>query len=97
MTFGMVVMLRVHEGRDADFMATISELASVVAATEPGTRLYLPMQVRDAPGSYVIMELYDREADHDSHMENPQARPYFARLNELIAERTNVLNLDPFA
>ena len=95
MTFGMVVILRVHEERDAEFMAAIGELASVVAATEAGTRLYLPMQLRDEPGAYVIMELYDREADHDRHMENPQVLPYFARLNALIADRTDVLYLDP--
>ena len=95
MSFGMVVTLRVHEGCDADFMAAISELASVVAATEPGTKLYRPLQVRGEPGTYVIMELYDTEADHDAHLDNPEARPYFAQLSEFIAERTSVLSLDP--
>ena len=96
MTFGMVVTLRVREGCDAEFRSTMSELASVVAASEPETTIYLPLKVRGQPDTYLVMELYETEAAHDAHMQNPWARPYFDRLSPLIAERTSVLSLDPF-
>lgn len=95
MAFGMVVKVRVESDRESDFRSAISELAAHVAATEPGTRLYLPLQVRHEPGAYVVIELYESEADHDRHLENVRALPLFSQLNELIAERSNVLSLDP--
>ena len=95
MTFGMVVTLRVRPGFDAEFCATMSELAAVVCASEPDTRVYLPLKVRDQPDTYVVMEFYESEAAHDVHLRNPCAQPYFARLADLIAERISVLSLDP--
>lgn len=95
MTFGMLVTLRVRPGCDAEFCATMSELAALVQASEPNTRVYLPLKVRDQPETYLVMEVYESEAAHDVHLRSPFAQPYFARLADLIAERTSVLSLDP--
>lgn len=72
-----------------------AELASFVAATEPDTLLYAPFQTRGQMGIYVVLELYRSEAAHKAHLQNIQGLACFARLAELIAERTCVLSLDP--
>ncbi|HKR87851.1 MAG TPA: antibiotic biosynthesis monooxygenase [Phenylobacterium sp.] len=95
MNFGMVVTLRVREGREAEYRAAMTELASFVAATEPDTLLYAPFQTRGQMGIYVVLELYRSEAAHKAHLQNIQGLACFARLAELIAERTCVLSLDP--
>lgn len=95
MNFGMVVTLRVREGREAEYCAAMSELASIVAATEPDTLLYAPFKARGHIGIYVIVELFRSEAAHKAHLQNIQGHACFTRLTDLIAERTCVLSLDP--
>ena len=96
MTFGMVVTLRVREGRDAEYRAAMTELASIVAATEPDTLVYAPLEVRGQARVYVIIELYRTEAAHESHLQNIRGHACFTRLADFIAERTSVLSLDGF-
>lgn len=63
MSLGIVAILNVQVGKEAEFEAGFKKMQEVVRAHEPGCLLYVLMRKQDDPLAYVVMERYaDREA-----------------------------------
>jgi quinol monooxygenase YgiN len=87
MGIGLVVRLKIHAGKNAEFEAAFAEQAKGVRADEPGNRLYQLVRSREDPTAYVVMELYDSEADLEAHRNAPHMVANRPRMAPLIAER----------
>ena len=60
---GVIAILKVQEGKNAEFEAVFSELAKQVRANEKGNLAYACTKSRTDPNTYKILELYaDQEA-----------------------------------
>jgi quinol monooxygenase YgiN len=73
--------LRVKQGREADLEALLAGLASRVAESEPGCRLYLVTRSKHDPQLYLILERYD---DDDALADHSHAEHYKRALPELM-------------
>jgi len=63
MTIGVVAILKVAEGKNAEFEAVFADLAAQVRANEPGNLAYALTKSRTDPQTYKVLELY---ADQDA-------------------------------
>jgi quinol monooxygenase YgiN len=60
---GVIAVLKVQDGKGADFEAVFTELASKVRANESGNKLYQLTKSRTDANTYKVLELYaDAEA-----------------------------------
>ena len=60
---GVIAVLKVQDGKNAEFVAVFSELAKQVRANEKGILAYACTKSRTDPNTYKILELYaDQEA-----------------------------------
>lgn len=73
MAIGVVVTLKIAEGKGADCEAAFRELTAQVRANEPGNRVYQLFKSKTDANTYVVMEIYDDQAAVDTH----NATPYF--------------------
>ena len=67
MTIGLIVRLKVNPGKGPEFEAAFARQAAGVRANEKGNKLYQLVRSREDADSYVVMELYDSQADLDAH------------------------------
>ncbi len=67
MAIGLIVKLTTNPGKGPEFEAAFAKQAAGVRAHEPGNKLYQLVRSREDPNSYVVMELYDSQADLDAH------------------------------
>jgi quinol monooxygenase YgiN len=91
---GLIVRLRVHPGKGPEFEAAFAEQAKGVRANEPGNKLYQLVRSREDPDVYVVMELYDSEADLERHREAEHMVANRGRIGPLVAERLGLEILD---
>jgi quinol monooxygenase YgiN len=63
----LIVKLKVNPGKGPAFEAAFAKQAAGVRANEAGNKLYQLVRSREDENSYVVMELYDSEADLDAH------------------------------
>ena len=63
MTIGVIAVLKIQEGKGAEFEAFFGDLAKQVRANEPGTLAYQLTKSRTEPNTYKVLELY---ADQDA-------------------------------
>jgi quinol monooxygenase YgiN len=90
MAIGLIVRVRVAEGKGAEFEAAFAEQAKGVRADEPGNKLYQLVRSREDPRAYVVLELYDDEAALDAHRGAPHMAAGRPRIAPLLSDRTVV-------
>ncbi len=73
MAIGVVVTLKVAEGKGAACEAAFAELTEKVRANEPGNKVYQLFKSKTDANTYVVMEIYADQAAVDAH----NATPYF--------------------
>ena len=87
MGIGLVVRLKVHPGKGPEFEEAFAVQAAGVRANEPGNKLYQLVRSREDKDVYVVMELYDGEADLATHRDAPHMVENRGRIGPLVAER----------
>ena len=90
MTIGVIARVTIVPGKEAEFEAAFADQAKGVRANEPGNKLYPLVRSREVANKYVVMELYDGDADLEAHRNAPHMVGNRPRMAPLIAERTVV-------
>ncbi|MGZ6040216.1 MAG: putative quinol monooxygenase [Phenylobacterium sp.] len=67
MTIGVIARVTILPGKGKEFEAAFAVQAKGVRANEPGNRLYQLVKSREDDNTYVVMELYDSDADLEAH------------------------------
>ena len=81
---GVIATIRVQPGKEAEFEGVFAELASAVAANEPGNSYYRLFRT-DETGVYKVMECYDDAAAVEAHGASDHFRTIGARLGPCLA------------
>jgi quinol monooxygenase YgiN len=90
MSIGVIAKVTVVEGKGAEFEAAFADQAAGVRANEPANKLYQLVRSRESPNLYIVMEIYDSDADLEAHRSAPHMVANRPRMAPLIAERTIV-------
>lgn len=64
---GLVVTLKVQDGKADEFADVFRGLTEKVLANEPGCKLYAAHQDMSDPNTFVIMEQYEDQAALEAH------------------------------
>ena len=94
MTIGVIAVLKIQEGKAAEFEAFFGDLATQVRANEPGNLAYQLTKSRTEPNTYKVLEVYqDQDAltHHGGTDYFKAAGPKFAAV---LAGRPEVEYLD---
>lgn len=67
MTIGVIARVTIVPGKGKEFEAAFAVQAKGVRANEPGNKLYQLVKSREDDNVYVVMELYDSDADLEAH------------------------------
>ncbi len=78
-----IATLRVREGREEPARAALAE-AQRHTHEEPGCRLYALHQERSEPRTFVMIEIWDSDADLAAHLERPHIKELIAKGEELF-------------
>ena len=92
---GVVAVLKIKQGSEAQFEAGFKDLTAKVKANEPGNLMYQLTKSRTEPGTYKVLEMY---ADADALKRHGQT-DYFkaagaALFAPVLAERPEIEYLD---
>lgn len=90
MTIGVIAHVTVVDGKGAEFEAVFETQAKGVRENEPGNRLYQLVKSREDPNRYVVMELYDSDADLEAHRNAPHIIANRPSMAPLIGAKTLV-------
>jgi len=90
MAIGIVVRLKTNPGKGPDFEAAFAVQAAGVRANEPGNKLYQLVRSRQDPDSYVVMEIYDSDADLEAHRTAAHMVDNRPRMAGLVAPGTTI-------
>lgn len=90
MAIGIVVRLKTNPGKGPDFEAAFAVQAAGVRANEPGNRLYQLVRSRKDPDEYVVMEIYEADADLEAHRNAPHMVDNRPRMAGLVAPGTSI-------
>ncbi|MBU1376789.1 MAG: antibiotic biosynthesis monooxygenase [Alphaproteobacteria bacterium] len=90
MTIGVIARVTVVDGKGPEFEAAFAVQAQGVRANEPGNKLYQLVKSRDEPNVYVVMELYDSDADLEAHRAAPHMVANRPAMAPLIGAKTIV-------
>lgn len=90
MAIGVIAHVTVAVGREAEFEAAFADQARGVRENEPGNRLYQLVRSREASNRYVVMEIYDSDADLEAHRAAPHILANRPRIAPLIGAPTVV-------
>jgi quinol monooxygenase YgiN len=91
---GLVVTLKVQDGKQTDFEAAMAELIGHVRANEPNTVLYSMTRKKGSTTEYVMMEQYRSQADIDHHNSTPYFQAALPKLGPCLAGAPETLVLD---
>src|SRR5262249_40282530 len=91
---GLIVRLKVQPGKGPEFEEAFAVQAKGVRANEPGNKLYQLVRSREDADVYVVMELYDSQADLEAHMKAEHMAATRPRIGPLVAERLGMEILD---
>ena len=91
---GVVAVIRVKEGREADFEQGFREMTAQVKANEPANRMYQLTRSRSEPRTYKVLELYDDEAALEAHQKSEHYKAGGLRLRDVAAGPPEVELLD---
>lgn len=91
---GVLAILTVAEGKNADFEAAFNELSAAVSANEPGNEFYAVFQCRDNPQQYKVLERYVDQAALDAHGKSDHFRASGPKLAPCMAAAPVIEYLD---
>jgi quinol monooxygenase YgiN len=91
---GVLAMLKVQDGKQAEFEAVFGELVKQVRANEPGCLLYSLTQKQGSPTEYVVMEQYKDQAALDAHGKTDYFRAAGPKMAPCMAGRPEIVRLD---
>lgn len=92
--YGMLVKIRVHEGKGPEFEAAFAVQAAGVRRDEDGCKLYELMRSKDEPDTCTVVEIYTDEAALKTHFNAPHMVANRETIQPLIAERPTVQLLE---
>lgn len=84
----VIATMRIKQGCEPAFERLFGELAAQVRANEPGNIHYDLFRVKDEPGTYKVIELYEDQAALEAHRQNAGLQALIPQLAELRAEPT---------
>jgi quinol monooxygenase YgiN len=88
-----IATLRAREGKEAQVRAAFAEMQGAVHE-EQGCRLYALHTDREDPRTFVMIEIWDSEADIQRHLETPHVQALIARTDELFEGPAVIQMLD---
>jgi quinol monooxygenase YgiN len=88
-----VATLKAREGREAQVRALFAEMQPKTH-DEQGCRLYALHVDRSDPRTFVMIEIWDTEADIQRHLETPHVQALIARTDELFEGPAVIQMLD---
>jgi quinol monooxygenase YgiN len=91
---GVVAVLKVVEGKNAEFETTFAELAAQVRANEKGVLAYVCTKSRTDPQTYKILELYADQSALTLHGETEYLKAVGPKLVPCLAGLPEIELLD---
>ena len=88
----VIAKLQVTEGKESAFEEVMSNLIDQVRANEPGNHLY--SLCKDADGKYLMLELYDSEADIEAHGQSEHFKAAGAGFRGLMSGPPDIQRLE---
>lgn len=89
---GVIAILRVQAGKEAEFESIFAELVAAVDANEAGNSYYRLFRTDDS-GVYKVLECYDDQAALEAHRATDHFRTIGARLGPCMAGAPEVETL----
>ena len=94
MTIGVVATLKVQEGKNAEFEAIFTALATQVRANEKGNLAYCLTKSRTDPNTYKVLELYKDQESVTHHGGTEYFRAAGPKMGPCLAGRPEIEYLD---
>ena len=91
---GVVAVIRVKEGREAELEASFATLTADVKANEPGAHVYQLTRSRSEPRTYKVLEMYADEAALEAHRTSEHYKAGGRRLRDVAEAPPEVELLD---
>jgi quinol monooxygenase YgiN len=91
---GVVAILKIQDGKNAEFEAACREHMANVKANEPGNLGYYFTKSRADANTYKVLELYKDEAALQAHREAPHQREFGGKVGPHMAARPEIEVLD---
>lgn len=91
---GVVAILKVQDGKGAEFEGVFRELADKVRAHEPGNLIYQLTKSRTDPNTYKVLELYADQTALTAHGATDYFRELGRKMGPCMAGRPDVEYLD---
>lgn len=91
---GVVAMIRVKPGREAEFEEGFRTLTEAVKANEPGNRMYQLTRSRTEPRTYKVLEVYEDDAALEAHRSSEHYKAGGRNLREVAEAPPEVEVLD---
>lgn len=88
MTIGLIATVSIRPDGTDEFEKLFAWQAEQVRANEAGNSLYKLFKSREAPGKYVVMEIYDDEAALQAHRDSEHMKANRPKVAPLVAEPT---------
>ena len=90
--FALIAELRAKPGRE-DELRALTALLVAPARAEPDTLAFFLHENLDAPGHFILYEVYTNRAAHAAHVAQARVQAWFARLPELTEGGVRVVHL----
>lgn len=94
MAVGVVAILTVAEGKNAEFEAVFTELMAAVRENEPGNEFYSVFRSKDNPQQYKVLERYTDQAALEAHGKSDHFRASGPKLAPCMAGAPVIEYLD---
>jgi quinol monooxygenase YgiN len=90
--FALIAELRAKTGREDELRAITAPLVAPARA-EPDTLVFFLHEDLDAPGHFILYEVYTSRAAHAAHVAQARVQAWFARLPELTEGGVRVVHM----
>jgi quinol monooxygenase YgiN len=91
---GIVAVIRVQDGKGADFEAVFLELTAKVRANEPGNLVYQLTKSRTEANTYKVLELYKDQEAATAHGGSDYFKELGRKMGAFMAGRPEIEYLD---
>jgi quinol monooxygenase YgiN len=94
---GVVAVIRVKPGTEAEFEQVFAELTAQVRANEPANQVYQLTRSRSEPRTYKVLEIYEDDAALETHRTSEHYKAGGRKMRELAEAPPEVEVLDAVA
>ena len=91
---GVIAVLKVQDGKSAEFEAIFKELSAKVRANEPGNKLYQLTKSRTEPNTYKVLEFYTDQDALGAHGQTDYFKDLGRKMAPFMDGRAQVELLD---